>query len=116
MKSGSSLNYPDKPVSVGKTSANGLNFNPQTNNIPLSRFSQNASGKSMKGINLRSSNTLEIPEMKKFTGKPLISLGNEQEEDMRESYSHLSMQQINEAVELANENKDATPHFINRNA
>lgn len=54
--------------------------------------------------------------MKKFTGKPLISLGNEQEEDVRESYSHLSMQQINEAVELANESKDATPHFINRNA
>ena len=53
--------------------------------------------------------------MKKFTGKPLISLGNEQE-DLRDSYSHLSMQQINEAVELANDIKDATPHFIARNA
>ena len=26
------------------------------------------------------------------------------------------MQQINEAVELADGSKDATPHFINRNA
>ena len=80
------LNSPDKPLSFG---ANPLDFSmtPDARMNTLnkvtgggSKFKPGPSGKaqfSLMNKQLRPSNTLEIPEMKKFAGKPLLSLGND---------------------------------------
>ena len=97
-----------------------------SHNNPPARFRPGPTGKSQFSLHkqLKASNTLEIPEMKKFAGKPLLSLGNDDESNQRlDTHAALSMQEIEEAVELASAGRhsvdraigDATPHFIKRN-